>query len=94
MFHFLSLFSFPQNVTPLPIQPYIVGHLPVLRPGQCFEYMSGTDLVTTRGMMSGKFYMARVPPGTPSAKTGDHVQALQRDNNKFQVNIATFPLVV
>lgn len=73
---------------------YPVGHLPVLRPGQCFEYMSGTDLATTHGQMSGKFYMAYVPPGTPSAKTGDHVEALTSDDNKFQVKVGPFPLVV
>ena len=56
--------------------------------------MSGTDLATTRGQMSGKFYMAHVPPGTPSAKTGDHVDALKLDDKKFQVPVGPFPLVV
>ena len=71
-----------------------VGHLPVIRPGQYFEYMSFTDLATTHGQMSGKFYMAHVPAGTPSAKTGDHVKALKLDDNKFQVKVGPFPLVV
>ena len=71
-----------------------VGHLPVIRPGQYFEYMSFTDLATTHGQMSGKFYMAHVPAGTPSAKTGDHVEALKLDDNKFQVKVGPFPLVV
>ena len=51
-------------------------------------------MATTHGQMSGKFYMAHVPAGTPSAKTGDHVEALKLDDNKFQVKVGPFPLVV
>lgn len=68
-----------------------VGQLPVLRPGQVFEYMSGTDLTSTKGTMKGHFYMARVPSDTHSAKTGDHVKALKGDD-KFEVEVAPFPL--
>ena len=70
----------------------LVGHLPVLQPGQVFEYMSGTDLVNTHGVMQGHFYMARVPPKTPSARSGDHVEALNV-GDKFEVAVAPFPLV-
>ena len=68
-----------------------VGHLPVLRPGQVFEYMSGTDLLGTRGIMKGHFYMAQVPNDRYSAKAGDHVAALSADD-KFEVEVASFPL--
>ena len=68
-----------------------VGHLPVLRPGQVFEYMSGTDLLGTKGTMKGHFYMATVPDDRYSAKAGDHVEALSADE-KFEVEVASFPL--
>lgn len=69
----------------------VVGQLPVLRPGQVFEYMSGTDLVNARGVMHGHFYMARVQQDTRSAKSGDHVEALTVDE-KFEAEVAPFPL--
>mmetsp|Transcript_4722 Transcript_4722/g.8912 ORF Transcript_4722/g.8912 Transcript_4722/m.8912 type:complete len:567 (-) Transcript_4722:968-2668(-) len=53
-----------------------VGQLPVLRPGQAFEYVSGTDLATPAGTMKGHFYMATVPEKTKSAKSGDDVVAV------------------
>ena len=66
--------------SPEPIEvdaPYTgaVGQLPVLQPGQAFEYVSGTDLTTPRGEMMGHLYMATVPPHTRSAKSGDTVTA-------------------
>lgn len=70
----------PPESTPIEVNaPYTgaVGQLPVLQPGQVFEYMSGTDLGTPRGVMRGHLYMARVPSTTPSAKSGDEVQALK-----------------
>jgi uncharacterized protein affecting Mg2+/Co2+ transport len=63
-----------------------------LRPGQVFEYMSGTDLVSTNGVMTGHFYMARVLSETHSAKAGDHVKALKEGGEKFVVEVAPFPL--
>lgn len=68
-----------------------MGHLPVLRPGQVFEYMSGTDLVSTKGRMMGHFYMAKVPSNTNSARAGDHVKALN-DGDRFEVEVAPFAL--
>ncbi len=53
-----------------------VGQLPVLQPGQVFEYVSGTDLTTPKGSMMGHMYMATVPPQTRSAKSGDTVTAV------------------
>jgi len=35
----------------------VVGHQPVLEPGQSFEYTSGTPLVTPSGFMSGSYQM-------------------------------------
>ena len=82
--------STPPIVVDAPVTG-VVGHLPVLGPGQVFQYMSGTDLTTTRGVMEGHFYMAKVPPGTPSATSGDDVEALKA-NDKLQVTVAPFPL--
>lgn len=39
--------------------PHVVGHSPVLWPGQCFEYHSGTPLTGKKGMMRGSFQMVR-----------------------------------
>ena len=69
----------------------IVGHLPVLQPGQVFEYTSGTDLSASGGVMKGHFYMARVLEDTISAKTGNMVEALKLDD-KLEVAILPFPL--
>jgi len=59
-----------------------VGQLPVLHPGQVFEYVSGTDLTTPRGEMMGHLYMATVPPQTRSAKSGDNVTAVTNQGSK------------
>lgn len=59
-----------------------VGQLPVLKPGQVFYYVSGTDLTTPRGEMKGHFYMATVPPQTRSAKSGDDVTAVKYQGSK------------
>lgn len=39
--------------------PGVVGHQPVLRPGQTFEYTSGAVLPTQRGTMHGSYQMVR-----------------------------------
>ncbi|MFQ5985251.1 MAG: Co2+/Mg2+ efflux protein ApaG [Alphaproteobacteria bacterium] len=36
----------------------VVGEQPVLRPGEAFEYMSGTPLNTPSGIMVGSYQMA------------------------------------
>jgi hypothetical protein len=72
----------------------IVGQLPVLRPGQCFEYTSGSDLASPKGIMKGHFYMAWVPPESPSAKAGDNIEILNnlQEEDKLQAIVAPFPL--
>lgn len=72
-----------------------VGRLPVLEPGQVFEYASGAELTTPVGQMQGCFHMAVVPEDTPSAQVGMPVQALmtKEDNDdvqRFQVPVAPF----
>ena len=64
-----------------------MGHLPVIHPGEIFEYMSGCEIGTKTGLLSGLFYMAQVHEETPSAMVGDAVEALKNDrrhrNNSF-----------
>ena len=40
--------------------PGVVGHTPILRPGDCFEYASGTNLKTSTGLMEGSFQMEEI----------------------------------
>jgi ApaG protein len=49
----------------------VVGHQPLLKPGESFEYSSGTPLATSTGNMSGSFFFvaedgerfdAEIPP--------------------------------
>jgi len=44
--------------------PGVVGEQPVLRPGDAYEYTSGTPLTTPSGIMSGSYQM--------EDETGDH----------------------
>ena len=84
-----------------------VGQLPVLQPGQGFEYVSGTDLATPKGLMKGHLYMATVPSQTISATSGDNVTAVacqgsstenttdeenSNDTNLFQAAVTPFRL--
>lgn len=76
-----------------------VGHFPVLRPGEVFEYMSGADLSSPMGgCMEGCFHMAFVDDlSTNSAQVGEHVEALQwksNDERMFEMPIGRFGLVV
>ncbi|GAX29019.1 F-box protein 3 [Fistulifera solaris] len=71
-----------------------VGQLPVLEPHSCFEYVSGAELSSPQGQMSGWFHLASVPRGTPSAVVGMSVPALRSSDNKFAVEIKPFPLRV
>lgn len=34
----------------------VVGHQPLLSPGECFEYTSGCELKTAQGMMHGSYF--------------------------------------
>ena len=38
----------------------VVGHQPLLQPGESFEYTSGAQLHTAHGMMSGHFFCVAV----------------------------------
>ena len=71
----------------------VVGHLPVLSPGQCFEYTSGSDLASSQAVMKGHFYMAWVPPQSPSARAGDDLAFLNlQPEDKFHAVVAPFSL--
>ena len=72
----------------------VVGHLPVLKPGNCFEYMSGCDLKASTGTMSGSFHMAVVDESTRSAQVGDPVDALHAPKDKlFELPVLPFRLL-
>eukprot|EP00584_Thalassiosira_punctigera_P014705 CAMPEP_0172552564 /NCGR_PEP_ID=MMETSP1067-20121228/45893_1 /TAXON_ID=265564 ORGANISM="Thalassiosira punctigera, Strain Tpunct2005C2" /NCGR_SAMPLE_ID=MMETSP1067 /ASSEMBLY_ACC=CAM_ASM_000444 /LENGTH=595 /DNA_ID=CAMNT_0013340569 /DNA_START=254 /DNA_END=2041 /DNA_ORIENTATION=- len=74
-----------------------VGHLPVLGPGEVFEYMSGADIATPNGAMEGCLHMASVNmQSTDSAHVGDVVDALHwksNDKRRFEMPIRRFGLV-
>lgn len=70
-----------------------VGKLPVLQPGQAFEYMSSCELTTKTGVMNGCFHLCRVEPDTPSAQVGMRVAAFESPD-RFEVAVAAFPLEV
>lgn len=59
------------GVTEVPRNsPGVVGHAPVLEPGQAFEYTSGTQLGTPRGSMQGSFQMAANLQHHPQHQSG------------------------
>lgn len=58
--------------------PGVVGKQPVLKPGERFEYVSGTHLPTTSGIMSGFYEM--------------HVLEEQALNPMFHLTIPAFSL--
>ncbi len=41
----------------------VVGEQPVLEPGDCFEYTSGTPLDTSSGFMTGTYHMVATASG-------------------------------
>jgi len=49
-------------------------------------------MATGIGMMKGTFFMARVDEATPSARSGDLVEALNLPN-KLEIEVAPFPLL-
>eukprot|EP00985_Skeletonema_marinoi_P010659 scaffold4994_cov125-Skeletonema_marinoi.AAC.4 len=71
-----------------------VGHLPVLGPGEVFEYMSGAELSTPTGQMTGCFHMASVDfQLTDSAHVGNPVEALSwasDDERRFEAKVGKF----
>jgi ApaG protein len=71
-----------------------VGHLPVLRPGEIFEYISGCELSTETGNMSGCLHFAFVDPHTESAQVGDPIDAFQLPEDKhFEIPVEPFNLI-
>ena len=70
----------------------VVGILPVLQPGEYFEYMSGCELPSRNGTMRGALHMAIVPPRTRPAMVGDDVDAFQSEE-QFQLVVQPFPLI-
>jgi len=73
-----------------------VGHFPVIRPGEVFEYMSGCE-VPDEGGMEGSFHMAVVDSETESVIDPDEVEALQwkdDDPRRFKAEVARFGLKV
>ena len=74
-----------------------VGHLPVLGPGEVFEYMSGADIATSSGAMEGCFHLATVDmQKADSAHIGDDVEALHwksNDERLFEMPVARFGFV-
>jgi uncharacterized protein affecting Mg2+/Co2+ transport len=72
----------------------VVGHLPVIRPGEMFEYTSGCDLASATGTMKGCFHMAAVDRDTKSAQVGDMVDALHAPKDqRFKIQVAPFRLI-
>ncbi len=75
-----------------------VGHLPVLGPGEVFEYMSGAELSTPTGQMEGCFHMASVDmQSTDSAHVGNPVEALSwasDDERRFEAQVGRFGFLV
>jgi uncharacterized protein affecting Mg2+/Co2+ transport len=70
-----------------------VGHLPVLQPGQVFEYISGCDLFTKHGTMKGSFHMAIVDGSTRSAIVGDPIDVFGEQNPiVFEMPVHEFAL--
>ena len=68
-----------------------MGQLPVIKPGEAFEYMSGCELETPKGTMEGSFHLAKVPSDTPSAMIGNTIPAFSSPD-KFEVPVKPFPL--
>ncbi|PRW20169.1 hypothetical protein C2E21_9247 [Chlorella sorokiniana] len=62
----------------------VVGCTPLIKPGDCFQYYSGTDLETPGGSMRGSFQMAVVDPKKP------HAQWLRT----FDAEVAPFPFIM
>lgn len=61
----------------------------MLRPGQCFEFMSDTDLSSKIGRIQGHFSMTKILP--ESAETGAATDALPL-GDKMRVDFAPFAL--
>ncbi len=71
-----------------------VGHLPVIRPGCAFEYMSGCELGSLTGTMGGCFHMAIVDADTECGQVGDPIDAFNLPKeNHFEMKVEPFKLI-
>ena len=71
-----------------------VGHLPVIRPGEAFEYISGCDLHTLTGTLSGSFYMTEVDDDAESCQVGDPTNAFDLPKERhFEMEVLPVKLV-
>lgn len=77
-----------------------VGRMPILTPGECFEYTSGCELVTAHGRMGGWYHMAdnvTLPKENPNKTSspmmlaGDPMDHVTEDQ-KFILSVSPFPL--
>lgn len=75
-----------------------VGCLPLVSPGELFEYMDFCELVHTRGSMDGYFHMAdqvalRLETKLPSMMlAGDPIDHVTPDQ-MFELHVESFPLI-
>lgn len=60
----------------------LVGHKPSLKPGQTFEYYSGTDLATPEGVMEGALLASKFD------SAGNAI-----NNSQFEVLVSSFNLI-
>ena len=56
----------------------IVGHQPLLKPGEQFEYTSGTSLATPQGTMHGEYFCVAEDGAQFEAKIPEFVLSLPR----------------
>jgi ApaG protein len=56
----------------------VVGHQPLLQPGEQFEYTSGTALTTPQGSMTGEYFCVAEDGARFEAKVGEFVLSLPR----------------
>ena len=56
----------------------VVGYQPLLKPGEQFEYTSGTSLVTPQGTMHGEYFCVAEDGGQFEAKIPEFVLSLPR----------------
>lgn len=56
----------------------VVGHQPLLKPGEQFEYTSGTSLRTSQGLMSGSYFCVAEDGTRFDAPVSEFVLSLPR----------------
>jgi ApaG protein len=56
----------------------VVGHQPLLKPGEQFEYTSGTSIATPQGSMSGEYFCVAEDGERFEAKIEEFVLSLPR----------------